>query len=248
MTGSVEFIAIAGAIFLFAAFIHGSVGFGFPMVATPLLSIFTDVQTAIALTLLPTLMINTVSIASEGQLTQAVRRYLPLAVTAMLGSAVGTQILLLFDSALFKLLLAAAIVLYLLADRANLHLPWVKRQPRLSLYLFGMLAGVLGGLTNVMAPVLVIYTLELGYTKGETVQALNLCFLLGKCVQLLLFIGNARYELAVLELSSLGLLLSAAALALGVRLKRLIPQATYKLLLKVLLIVLAGVLFVQAAR
>lgn len=245
MTG--ELTASAALIFFFAAFIHGSVGFGFPMIATPLLSIFMDVQAAVALTLLPTLMINTVSIASEGQLSSAVRRYLPLALMAMLGSAIGTQILLQFDSALFKILLAAAIVFYLIADQAEFHLPWVKRRPRLSLYLFGLLAGILGGLTNVMAPVLVIYALETGYTKAETVQALNLCFFLGKCVQLLLFIANNRYGAAVFEMSLIGLLLSGLAIFLGLRLRRMIPQAVYRVLLKLLLAALAGVLFFRAA-
>ena len=46
-------ILLTGTIFLFAAFFHGSIGFGFPMVATPLLALTTVV---IALSLLRTVL------------------------------------------------------------------------------------------------------------------------------------------------------------------------------------------------
>ncbi len=79
----------AAFIFFFAAFIHGSIGFGFPMVATPLLALVTDIQTAIILTLIPTLLVNFVSITSEGHILYAFRRYLSLALLAMAGSAIA---------------------------------------------------------------------------------------------------------------------------------------------------------------
>ena len=78
-------------IFSLAALIHGSIGFGFPMVATPLLALFTDIQTAIVLTFIPTLLVNLISIVSEGNILLAARRHLSLALFAMLGSAVGTK-------------------------------------------------------------------------------------------------------------------------------------------------------------
>ena len=81
-------------IFCLAAFIHGSIGFGFLMVATPLLAFFTNIQTAIVLTLIPTVLVNLISIVSEGNILLATRRHFSLALFTMLGTAVGTQIML----------------------------------------------------------------------------------------------------------------------------------------------------------
>jgi len=75
-----ELVIVAGFISFFAAFIHGSVGLGFPMVATPLLALFTDIQTAIIVTLIPSLLTNLISIKSEGDILPASRRYLSLAL------------------------------------------------------------------------------------------------------------------------------------------------------------------------
>ena len=46
-------LAAYAAIMLLAGLIHGTLGLGFPLVATPLLALFTDVRTAILITLLP---------------------------------------------------------------------------------------------------------------------------------------------------------------------------------------------------
>lgn len=50
-------------------------GFGFPLVATPLLVLFMDLRAAVLLTLIPTIAINLVSIATERRWLEALRRF-----------------------------------------------------------------------------------------------------------------------------------------------------------------------------
>jgi len=238
-------ILLTGTIFLFAAFFHGSIGFGFPMVATPLLALTTDLQTAVILTLIPTALVNLVSIASEGNILCAVRKHLPLALYAMVGSAIGTQILILTNSELFKGVLALAIIGYLLIDKFRVELSWVAEKPALSKPLFGISAGILGGLTNVMAPVLIIYSLEAKLEKNEIVQSANICFLLGKIIQLILFGSQDKFTANVLALSSLSILLVLLALYVGFKIKRRLNRATYIKALRFFLLLLAISLLLQ---
>jgi len=135
----VEFLVLLSTILFFASLIHGSVGFGAPMISTPLIALYTDLQTAIIYTLIPTLLLNIISIASEGDFFEALKRFYPLAIFAMLGSAIGTQILLNSDADIFKLLLAVAIIFYLLLDFVKISIPWVKQCPTCSMRLFGLL-------------------------------------------------------------------------------------------------------------
>ena len=151
MEFSFEALIFIGVVFLLEAFIHGSIGFGFPMVATPLLALSTDIQTAIVLTLIPTLLVNLISIISEGNILVAVRRHFLLALLAMLGSAVGTQILLTVNSDIFKVLLGVVIIIYLLAEKIKLKLSWIREHPKFSKFTFGLSAGIIGGLTNIRA-------------------------------------------------------------------------------------------------
>ena len=86
---SYQALAIIALITFFAAFIHGSIGFGFPLIATPLLALITDIHTAIILTLIPTLMVNLVTIASEGNAVAAFHRHFSLALLDMIHCRIG---------------------------------------------------------------------------------------------------------------------------------------------------------------
>jgi uncharacterized membrane protein YfcA len=208
-------------IFCLAAFIHGSIGFGFPMVATPLLALFTDIQTA--------------------------RRHLSLALFAMLGSAVGTQIMLSVNSDIFKGLLGIVIIIYLLVEKTKLKLSWIRLYPRLSKLTFGVSAGLVGGLTNVMAPVLIIYSLESKHSKIEIVQASNLCFLFGKIIQIFLFTLNDKFTLNELSTSAVMLIVSSIGLYVGIVLKKKINEGGYRKIIRALLFTLSAVLLIQVS-
>ena len=240
-----DLIAITAIVFALAAFVHGSIGFGFPIVATPLLALVFDIQTAILLTLLPTLLLNIISIAGEGELIAACKRHLPLALLAMTGSALGSQILLVSNSDIFKFFLAVVILFYLSSEIIRLKYGWVRTSPLLAKIFFGFSAGVVGGLTNVMAPVLVIYTIESKYTKSETVQASNLTFMLGKLIQIAVFFLHGKLNTANLSFSGGMAVIAVASLLVGVKVRRRIEPEVYRRLLKILLLLLAVLLLVQ---
>ena len=247
MNFSYEALIFFTFIFFLAAFIHGSIGFGFPMVATPLLALFTDLQTAIVLTFIPTLLVNLISIISEGDILIAARRHLSLALFALLGSAAGTQVLLSVDSDIFKGLLGIVILIYLLVEKTKLELSWIRSYPILSKFTFGVSAGLLGGLTNVMGPVLIIYSLESKHSKSEIVQAANLCFLFGKIIQILLFTLNDEFTLNELSTSTVMLIVCSIGLYVGIVLKKKINERFYQKIIRALLFTLAAVLLIQVS-
>ena len=82
---------------LVAAFVHGAFGFGFPLLSTPLLVFGFDLRTAVLLTLVPTVSINLVSILSEHHWREALRDYWPIPAFTVVGSFLGTQLLLTID-------------------------------------------------------------------------------------------------------------------------------------------------------
>lgn len=245
MPFGLEIIAVISCIFLFAALVHGSIGFGFPLLSTPLLALIMDIQSAIILTLIPNILINLISIGSEGNVWQAFRRYLPLALLAMLGSALGTYILILTNNELFKALLAAAIILYLFANKIRLNFNWIRRYPGLAKISFGLTAGLLGGLTNVMAPILIIYSLETRQSKGELIQLSNFCFMLGKSIQLLLFALYGKFTLSDLSQAPLMMVIVVLALYAGIHIRKKIHADAYIKVMQAFLAILAGVLLLQ---
>ncbi|MBT8437688.1 MAG: sulfite exporter TauE/SafE family protein [Gammaproteobacteria bacterium] len=232
------------AVMLFAGLIHGTLGLGFPMVATPILATMMDVRSAILVTLLPTMAVNIASIVNNKSTLKNTRQFLPLVIFALLGSLLGTGILATTDPAPFRMVLAGLILLYLWN---NLRIPrqWLESNALLAMVFFGLSAGIAAGTTNVMVAILIIYFLSLETPRSTMVPALNSCFLVGKLSQIvvLAIAGLVGFRL-LLETAPLALA-AVIALLLGQRLHARIQVSTYQSILRKLLLLLALILIYQ---
>ena len=232
------------AVMLFAGLIHGTLGLGFPMVATPMLATMMDVRSAILITLLPTMAVNIASIANNKSSLASTRPFLPLVLFALLGSIAGASVLAVTDPAPFRIVLAALILLYLW-NGIRIPKQWLINNSLLAMAVFGLIAGVSAGTTNVMVAILIIYFMSLDTPRSTFVPALNSCFLVGKISQIIV--------LAIAGLVSIRLMLETAPLAvaaviallLGQRLQPRIQVNTYQAILRKLLLLLAIVLIYQ---
>jgi uncharacterized membrane protein YfcA len=232
------------AVMLFAGLIHGTLGLGFPMVATPMLATMMDVRSAILITLLPTMAVNIASIMNNRSSLASTRPFLPLVLFALLGSIVGASVLAVTDPAPFRIVLAGLILLYLW-NGIRLPKQWLMNNSLLAMAVFGLIAGISAGTTNVMVAILIIYFMSMETPRSTLVPALNSCFLVGKLSQIVV--------LAIAGLLSVRLALETAPLAaaaviallLGQRLQPRIQVSTYQSILRKLLLLLAIVLIYQ---
>jgi len=232
----------------FAGLVHGTLGLGFPLVATPIIALVLDVRTAILLTLLPTAAVNVASIVHGGDWRATASRYWPLVAAGALGAIAGTRVLTVVDPEPFRLLLAALIVVYLLVSgRQRPGAAWVGAAPLAAMVVFGLGAGFSGGTTNVMVTVLIVYALEAGLARDESVRVFNLCFLAGKVSQIATFAAAGVLGMALLASTAPLALVAVAALLAGTRLRNRVPAETYRRVLRVLLWLLAATLAAQFA-
>lgn len=229
----------------FAAMVHGAVGIGFPLIATPLLAMVTDVRTAILLLVLPTVVLNIANILKGGHWRRSIAVYWPLAAYGAIGSMAGAQLLLIIPAENFRPLLAAAILLYLNAERVGVGFAWVRNYPHLAMALFGVCGGILGGTVNVMLPALVIFALEAKMEKTSMIQVFNFCFLFGKLTQGAVFLHAGYLTPEILKMSLPLAGLSVLVMFIGLSIRSRLNEDIYKRWLKRLLLVMALVLVAQ---
>jgi uncharacterized membrane protein YfcA len=236
---------IAGALIV-AGIAHGAIGFGFPVLSTPVVAMMTDVKTAILITLAPNLAINLISVLRGGNWRLSIAKYWPITVYVLIGTLIGTRILLAVDPEPLKLFLALMIVLYLQQNKIR-QFDWtaIKRHPQRSAMCFGLLGGLLSGSVNVTVPPLVIYFAALGLEAVPMTQILNLCFLIGKSTQAAAFVSTGNFGIPTLAQTGHLIVVSCAALMLGLRLQRRIRPQTYQAVLRILLWLMSIVLVAQ---
>jgi len=231
----------------FSALVHGLLGLGFPMLATPLLALISDVRSAIVLLLIPTMAINLVNVIRGGHWRESIGRFWPLALFGAIGSLLGTQLLVLTDPAPYKLLLAAMIVVYLNIHRLGIHLNWVRRHPVYASAVFGLMGGLLAGTVNVMVPALIIFVLEMNLTPLITVQVFNFCFFFGKLSQAAVLASHgyvdAAHVVTIIPIVCVALL----ALGAGMRFRDRINMDLYRRWLRRVLAAITCLLILQYA-
>jgi len=219
------------AIVLSAAFVHGAFGFGFPIVATPLLALLFPLPEAILMTLLPTVAINLASILAERHWREALRRYWSIPLAAVLGSYAGTWWLLAVDPEPFRALLALVLVIYLLGGNPQRRAE-APQLPAWSLPLLGLGLGLLAGVVNIFAPLLVVFALYTRMRPELMVATFNLCFLTSKSGQIAGFLADGAFDLQIVSTTAVLLPLVLLALWLGIRVRRRVALAHYQRLLR----------------
>ena len=126
-------------VMLFAGLVHGTLGLGFPMVATPMLATMMDVRSAILITLLPTIAVNIFSIATSPSGLEKLKPFRWLIGFSLVGAIVGSQVLASVDPTPFRLMLAALILLYLW-NNLRLSQQWLSTNAFLAMMIFGLIA------------------------------------------------------------------------------------------------------------
>ena len=222
------FVFVA-AVLMAAGYVHGALGFGFPLVATPLVALAIDIKTAIVLVAPVTLVIVALSVLRGGGWREAVARFWFLPLCMGVASYAGTRLLIGARPTPFLLVLALLILVYLSMDRLKRGESAFVRRHRVPIGCgVGLLAGLFEATANVAVPPLIIYLMLLGTSPLATVQTLNLCFTVGKAVQ----VGTwAVYgNVAPAFWLTAGVLAVPAVLTLysGMRLRERIDAPTYR--------------------
>ena len=242
---STEVLLYVAAVCALSGFAHGAIGFGFPLVATPLVAVVTDMKSAITLLAPVTLVLVVISALRGGSVRAIVREfwYLPLAIAA--GAWLGTRILLAAPPEPFTLVLALVLLFYLNLDRVGRGKSETVQRLRVPFgVVFAFFAGVFEAIANVAGPMLFVYFMLLGAAPSQIVQTLNLCFSIGKGSQVATLAASGA--ISGLWLTVAGLSVPAvAALGLGMRLRSRIDAGTYRRWLRSALWIMAIVLIAQ---
>ncbi|HGG9594280.1 TPA: sulfite exporter TauE/SafE family protein [Neisseria meningitidis] len=236
-------------VFVAAAILHGITGMGFPMIGTTALAFNMPLSKVVALVALPSLLMSLLVLCSNNkkgfwqEIVYYLKTYKLLAIGSVVGSIFGVKLLLILPVS-WLLLLMAIITLYysvngilnVCAKAKNIQVVANNK----NIVLFGFLAGIIGGSTNAMSPILLIFLLSETENKNRIVKSSNLCYLLAKIVQIYML----RDQYWLLNKSEYGLIfllsvLSVIGLYVGIRLRTKISPNFFKMLIFIVLLVLA---------
>jgi uncharacterized protein len=230
------------AVLFAAAFVRSALGFGDALLAMPLLALLVGMRVATPVVAFAASTIGITILLSHWRSVD-VRSTWRLVAASLIGIPFGLVLLKLAPESYVKAALGALLILYGLYSLLAPKLPAV--QSDWSAYVFGFVAGVLGGAYNTNGPPVVVYGALRHWPPEHFRATLQGCFLL---TGLMILVGHGVAGLwtpEVLRLYLFSLPAILLAIYLGAKLNRRIPRETFSRVVYVFLVIM-GALFLFA--
>jgi len=233
-------IALILGTFLLAGMIKGVIGLGLPTLSLALLTVATDLPTAMSLLLIPSFVTNLWQAIIGGNIRLVLARSWPFLLAATLTIWIGAQALRHVELALLSALLGALLVAYASASLAGLRLSLSKRNAFWAGPPFGLVNGILTGMTGSFVVPGVIYLQALGFHRDALIQAMGMLFALSTLALALALQENGLITHANATWSAVGLLPAIFGMALGQRIRRQISESLFRRIFFVSLLSMGG--------
>lgn len=231
-------IGLLAGVLVFAGFVKGMIGFGLPLVALSALTQFLSKEWVMAVMVLPVVFSNLFMGFDRALFVPMLQRFWPLVLAVGVGMVAGALGLSWLPEHAFLLVLGAVLITFAALDQFRLVLPVPGRRERIIGMGAGLLGGLLGGISTAFGPPLVMFFTALRLPKEQFVAAVGVVWTLAS-----LFLVAAFYGVSILAGERIAWSLAACVpvgvgLWLGVRLRRRIPQAPFRRLVGVALLIL----------
>ncbi|WP_419786416.1 sulfite exporter TauE/SafE family protein [Pseudodesulfovibrio sp.] len=226
------------ATFFFAAFLKGTAGLGFATTCLGVMAAYMDMQLAIPLVIIPSLLSNGMVMIDAGGFGRMLKRFWLMYLAAVPGLCVGLWLLGSSGGTLPRTVLGVAMILYAAWGLwgGQLHL----RHTPFSATAVGLSTGLVNGLTGSQIMPILPYLISLDITKDELVQAINTSFTVASVIML---IGLGKLGLLssdAMIVSAVGVLPVGLGIWLGGRVRRLLPEPVFRQVVMVLLLLLGA--------
>lgn len=237
---------VVAASLLVAAYVKGTTGMGFPLIATPMVALLLDIRTAIVILIVPNILMDITQIVRGGFSARIFRRFTWLFVLTILGVFLGTKILVTLPIWILNVALGTMVLAFVGSNLSRFSFHTSSRwEPAVS-PIAGFITGLLNGMTNAGGPALAVYLYSLRLPKTEFIKSIATIFFVTKVSQLvavstwnLFTAGTIRLSLAV----TLFILLGFYA---GLKTQDRVNQQMFNRGLLTLLSVIGVVLIVRA--
>ncbi|MFK8078323.1 MAG: TSUP family transporter [Granulosicoccus sp.] len=165
------------AIFLFAAIVKGFLGIGLPAASMAFLTLIMPPTEAIPLLWLSILATNSLQFAHSSNKMAIAREYWLFAVAIMISIFIASMYIADYPTALLTVAIGVAMVLFSLNLLLGIKLAiGPGRGWQLG---FGILAGVLGGISSIWSPVVAMYLVARDVSKEYFIGVTGFLFLAG---------------------------------------------------------------------
>ncbi|BBB25960.1 sulfite exporter TauE/SafE family protein [Amphritea japonica] len=233
-------LLIISLTFMLAGMVKGVTGMGLPTVTLAILTVVSDLPTAMVLLLIPSFCTNLWQACRGGEMGNIVRRCWAFLLPATLLIPLGGVSLSFIDTSYLSLLLGVVLISYAVISLFGLTLVIGDDKQRWAGPLCGAVNGILTGMTGSFVVPGVIYLQGIGLNRTQLIQAMGMLFTLSTLALGISLGDNALLSEQQMILSALGLIPAIAGMLIGQRIRRRLSEQLFRRLFFTALLLLGG--------
>lgn len=224
--------------------IKGTIGFGMPMVALPLIAFIIPATTAMILLCAPILLTNFLQMKIKEGVSSY--RFLPMIICLIIGLIIGARLILEINLNTITQIIAVSIIFAALVNCIGFKIENInKSKERIITSIIGFGSGILGGLSTFYGPPMLAYLVAADLPKEKFVRTVSTIYFIGSfpLYGSLIYYGFAtKLDLMM----SLFLIIPAfISQQIGAKIRNKINQKQFRICILVTLIILGISLFIK---
>ena len=224
--------------------VKGTLGFGMPMVALPIIAFVLPATTAMMLLCAPILLTNFLQIKFKEGVSSY--RFLPMFVSLIIGLIIGARLILEININTITQIIALSIIFAALVNCFGIRIENINKSWEKTItILIGFGSGILGGLSTFYGPPMLAYLVAADLPKEKFIRTVSTMYFIGSfpLYGSLIYYGFAtKQDLMV----SMALIIPAfIAQQLGTKIRDKINQKQFRICVLTTLIVLGFSLLIK---
>ena len=224
--------------------IKGTIGFGMPMVALPLIAFIIPATTAMILLCAPILLTNFLQMKIKEGISSY--RFLPMIICLIIGLIIGARLILEINLNTITQIIAVSIIFAALVNCIGFKIENInKSKERIITSIIGFGSGILGGLSTFYGPPMLAYLVAADLPKEKFVRTVSTMYFIGSfpLYGSLIYYGFAKKE--DLILSVLLIIPALIAQQFGTKIRDKINQKQFRNCILITLVILGIMLFMK---
>lgn len=235
-----DILAIAAVAFTLAGIVKGVVGFGFPIITLIILTLTIGLLDALAIVVLPTIVVNIWQASSGPYLADIVRRMWLYFLVAMIFIWFTSAYLSVVNIKWPTAMLGAILFVFALSRLLKVSFSVPRKWERPLSVPLGAINGMLTGMTGSFMVPSVLFMQAMGFQRDMLVQAMGIFFAISTIVLAVSLGRNDLISMEHLRVSVSALVPSILGLAIGRRVRLKIDEERFQQLFLVSVLLLGG--------
>jgi uncharacterized membrane protein YfcA len=239
-------LIVASAALALGGVVKGTIGVGLPVVVIAVLSNFLPVPLVLAVVTVPILLTNLWQVIEAGAPMVPLRRFWPMIVCLSVFIWIAARFVIDLDPRVLYALVGIAVTLFVVTSYFKLHGTVSPSAERWAGPMAGTLGGLLGGISTIWGPPMMMYFVMLRLPKEIYIQAVGLVWFIASIPLVAAYVRYGILTTHTASLSAIACVPGAAGFFVGQQLRKRINQELFRTLLLWFLL-LAGLNLIRRA-